>query len=308
MIRKAFPLSVLTLLVTLVGAGGVAAYRPNAPVLAPAGTTFTYQGSLSDGGVPANGAYDFQFSLYDALSAGGQIGSTVTKGDVTVTDGRFTVELDFGTVFDGSALWLEIGVRAGSSTGAYTTLSPRQSLTPTPYAQFALGAPWDGLTGVPAGFSDGVDNESEYWRLGFIQEGALTYLDLNGRLASTIAAFRSNQGTSNVYYIFPAPATARTVSAANYHIVDRSGAYASGTATLSLEIFNYAGILQRTVSAAGVDLEAASTGTWNSLVLSGTPADLVISPNEFLAFNFTLSTGPSGNLDVRPIFEVEVRR
>jgi hypothetical protein len=123
------------------------------------GTAFTYQGRLTDGGSPANGTYDFQFKLYDAASSGTQVGSTVTKEDVTVTDGLFTVELDFGSgVFTGDARYLEIGVRPGSSTGTYTTLSPRQALTATPYALYALGASWSGLTAVPAGLDDGDDD------------------------------------------------------------------------------------------------------------------------------------------------------
>ncbi|MFB0537257.1 MAG: tail fiber domain-containing protein [Anaerolineae bacterium] len=106
------------------------------------GTSFTYQGRLTDGGSPANGTYDFRFRLYDAASGGTQVGSTVTKGDVTVTDGLFTVQLDFGSgVFTGDARYLEIGVRPGESTGAYTPLLPRQALTPAPYA-LALPGLW----------------------------------------------------------------------------------------------------------------------------------------------------------------------
>ena len=37
-------------------------------------TAFTYQGRLTTGGNPANGSYDFQFKLFDALSDGAQIG------------------------------------------------------------------------------------------------------------------------------------------------------------------------------------------------------------------------------------------
>jgi hypothetical protein len=74
-------------------------------------TGFTYQGRLTDGDSLANGDYDFEFKLYDAASNGTQVGSTVTKEDVTVTDGLFTVQLDFGAeVFTGDARWLEIGV------------------------------------------------------------------------------------------------------------------------------------------------------------------------------------------------------
>jgi hypothetical protein len=123
------------------------------------GTSFTYQGKLTDGGSPADGAYDFQFILYDAASGGSQVGSTLIAEDSPVSDGLFTVELDFGAVFDGTALWLEVGVRDGSSTGAYTTLNPRSPLTATPYALYSRAAPWSGLSGAPAGFADNVDND-----------------------------------------------------------------------------------------------------------------------------------------------------
>lgn len=62
------------------------------------------------------------------------MGPIVNSEDVAVSDGLFTVELDFGAVFDGVALWLEIAVRPGASTGGYTILSPRQPLTAAPYA------------------------------------------------------------------------------------------------------------------------------------------------------------------------------
>jgi hypothetical protein len=108
----------------------------------PVGTAFTYQGYLTDGGSPADGTYDFEFKLYDAASDGSQMGSTVIKDDVTVTDGVFTVELDFGSsIFTGDARWLEIGARPGSSSGSYTILTPRQALTPAPYA-LALPGLW----------------------------------------------------------------------------------------------------------------------------------------------------------------------
>ncbi len=112
-----------------------------------------------DGDNPANDTYDFEFKLYDTASGNGQVGSTITKDDITVTEGLFTVALDFGSgAFTGEARWLEIGVRPGSSDGGYTTLSPRQALTPTPYALYAMGAPWSGLTGMPSGFADGIDD------------------------------------------------------------------------------------------------------------------------------------------------------
>jgi hypothetical protein len=115
---------------------------PNEPELIEAliGYNFSFQGRLQDNGAPANGAYDMQFRLYDDPSAGVQVGPLVTRNDVDVSNGLFNVRLDFGDVFDGTALYLEIEVRRGSSTGAYTLLTPRQPLTPTPYAQYARSA------------------------------------------------------------------------------------------------------------------------------------------------------------------------
>ena len=115
-------------------------------------TTFTYQGKLSDSGAPANGTYDLEFKLYDAANA--QVGSTVTREDVPVVNGAFTVQLDFGSVFDGSTRTLEIGVRPGPSVGPFTTLAPRQPVTSTPEAIHSAAAQTatnaTQLGGVPA--------------------------------------------------------------------------------------------------------------------------------------------------------------
>ncbi len=103
------------------------------------GTAFTYQGQLTDDGDPAEGDYDFEFKLHDHPINDSQVGSTIYVGDNEVTDGLFTVLLDFGSgVFNGEARYLEIGVRPGDGTGAYTTLAPRQELTAAPYAHYAL--------------------------------------------------------------------------------------------------------------------------------------------------------------------------
>jgi len=98
-------------------------------------TAFTYQGQLKDANGPVNGPTDFEFKLYDDPGAGTQQGSTVTKDDVAVTNGLFTVALEFGgEPFDGTALWLNVAVRPGASAGAYTNVSPRQPITSAPYA------------------------------------------------------------------------------------------------------------------------------------------------------------------------------
>ncbi|UCC31102.1 MAG: hypothetical protein JSU86_02265 [Phycisphaerales bacterium] len=112
----------------------------------PMGTAFTYQGQLTDNDDPADGQYDFEFKLCDDPVAACTL-ATTTVEDEQVDEGLFTVEVDFGAgVFNGEARWLELGVRPGASSGAdpYTTLSPRQELTPTPHAfraQTGVGGP-----------------------------------------------------------------------------------------------------------------------------------------------------------------------
>src|SRR5213078_4585549 len=97
-------------------------------------TAFTYQGRLTDGGTLANGNYDLQFALWDSLGGGSQIGATQALPAVQVSGGVFTVTLDFGAnAFPGANRFLEISARHPSDP-SYTTLSPRQPITSTPYA------------------------------------------------------------------------------------------------------------------------------------------------------------------------------
>jgi hypothetical protein len=109
---------------------------------APMGTAFTYQGRLVDANSPAEGLYDFEFKLYDHQGGSNQFGNTVTKDEVDVIDGYFTVQLDFvndANVFDGDARWLEIAVRPWEIEGdnSFVALSPRQQVTSTPYVLYS---------------------------------------------------------------------------------------------------------------------------------------------------------------------------
>jgi hypothetical protein len=132
-----------------------------APEVRPLGSSFTYQGRLTDGGNPVDGTCDFTFKLYDEAgtgsppSGGNLVGTEVKKG-VEVEQGLFTVDLDFTEgAFNGQARWLEIAVDCGAGP---TTLSSRQAVTAAPYAHYALRAPWSGLVGIPAGLGDGDDD------------------------------------------------------------------------------------------------------------------------------------------------------
>ena len=115
----------------------VVLFLPSTAVLADSITSFTYQGRLRDATGPASGNYDLTFALFDAATNGSQIGSTLTNLDLPVTNGLFSVSLDFGTnAFDGNPRWVEIAVR--SDTNILTVLSPRQPITASPYAIAAM--------------------------------------------------------------------------------------------------------------------------------------------------------------------------
>src|ERR1700722_5293275 len=115
------------------------------PALAQ-GTAFMYQGQLNADGAPANGVYDFEFSLYNnATGLGNPIATTITNTGLSVANGFFSTTLDFGNAFAGDATWLAMFVRT-NGVGSYIPLAPLQELLPTPYAIFANTA--SNLTGT----------------------------------------------------------------------------------------------------------------------------------------------------------------
>jgi hypothetical protein len=227
----------------------------------PIGTAFTYQGRLTDAATPAGGVFDFQLVLFDAASGGAQVGPILTPGDVGVTQGLFTVALDFGPVFGGNRRWLEIGVRPGASTGAYAILSPRQELTAAPASLFSTSTPWTGVTAKPAGFADDVDDDTTYTAgaglalagtvisigtgavtTGMIQDGAVATADLaTGSVtrvkiaASAVATNEIENGTVGVADLDTVAIDARYLNASeeltgtNY---GGCGAYAVASCTL----------------------------------------------------------------------------
>ena len=98
-------------------------------------TALSYQGRLGENGQPANGAYDFRFTLFDKETGGTAVGNPILLDDLSVASGAFTTLLDFGSeAFDGRPLWIDVAVRPGKSTGAYASLTPRQPIAATPYA------------------------------------------------------------------------------------------------------------------------------------------------------------------------------
>lgn len=102
-------------------------------------TVFTYQGKLTDSGTPQT-SYQMEFKLFGSPGGTDQIGSTITNPSVSVTQGVFTVNLDFGAAaFPGADRYLQISVRR-SSAESFVTLNPRQQITSSPYSIRTLSA------------------------------------------------------------------------------------------------------------------------------------------------------------------------
>jgi trimeric autotransporter adhesin len=102
------------------------------------GTAFTYQGFLTDQGAPATGSNDLTFTLFTTSGGSSVVGTSNVVNDLAISNGLFSTTLDFGAgVFTGQDRWLQIAVRPGASSGPYTNVTPRQRITPAPYAIFA---------------------------------------------------------------------------------------------------------------------------------------------------------------------------
>jgi hypothetical protein len=125
-------------------------------------SAFTYQGRFTDSTVvqPTNGTYNMQFALYDGSNVQQPQPTpiTVTNNGVAVTNGVFTVSLDFGAnaFTSGAARFLEIRVFS-SATNAYVTLTPRQQLTSSPFSIRTISASAaDSLSNLCIGCVDDV--------------------------------------------------------------------------------------------------------------------------------------------------------
>jgi trimeric autotransporter adhesin len=122
-------------------------------------SAFNYQGRLNETGAAANGSYQFQFRLYDAAANGSQVGSTLSDVPVNVSNGTFSVSLDFGVMaFSGGERFLEVSVRK-TANDSYTPLTPRQKINSAPYANKANSANTaDNFTGNLTGDVTGTQN------------------------------------------------------------------------------------------------------------------------------------------------------
>ncbi len=161
----------IPLAVSLAQQGGAPEPAANAPL----GTSFTYQGHLTANNAIASGPFDLEFSLFDAPTGGAALQTIPILEDVPVVGGLFSVTLAFDPAhFKGSERYLQVRIKPGTG-GSFELLGARQQLTATPYALYAREAgavDWAAVANKPAGFSDGIDNDTTY--------AAQSPLDLNG--------------------------------------------------------------------------------------------------------------------------------
>ncbi len=187
-----------------------------APIFAQ-DTVFSYQGELKQNGSTADGLFNMEFALWDSIAAGNQIGSTEIKNGVEVVNGKFTVELDFGSeAFDNSGRWLEIVV------GSFT-LSPRNAITRSPYSVQTRGVFVDDTERV------GMGTTNPAARLDVVSD---TFN--SGNNTARFSAPIIGPNTSHIHYGFSGDWFIRSAqSLGNVSIQDTGGTVGIGTANPS---------------------------------------------------------------------------
>lgn len=163
------------------------------------GSAFTFQGRLMTTNGAANGPHDFDFGLWDR-EAGGALLANRTFEAFPVSNGLFTVDLDFGpSVFAGAAArYVEVIVKRTDSTNLAVAMAPRTRIAPAPYAMTAGDVP-DGSIGtakIALGAVDG--NRLANGAVGFSQLGVWS-VDLD-RIADH--AITSNKLAPNSVHSF----------------------------------------------------------------------------------------------------------
>jgi hypothetical protein len=206
------------------------------------GTAISYQGRLNHAGAPATGLHDFTFNMFDVEAGGTALATTVVLAAVPVTNGLFNVSLNFGpNIFTGPARWLEIGLRTNGSVAAYSILTPRQALTPSPYAIFA-------------GKAGGVAN------------GTVTANQLNtGGLAPAPGQFLSYNG-GNLLWSDPAVVTGNVWSRSGANAYYNAGKVGIGTTIPGNKLTVHTPTLEYGIDHDYEDPKSSLAGSWEGLV------------------------------------------
>jgi hypothetical protein len=245
------------------------------------GPAFSYQGRLDDGGLPATGLYDFTFNVFDVDVAGVALAGPLPFDAVPVTNGLFTVTLDFGPgLFTGPARWLEITVRT-NGVGVPDVLAPRTPLLPTPYSIFAGQAAGVVNGGVTAGQLNIAGAPPTAGQFLSYDGGNFLWAD-PGVAVGNIWSLNGNSAfynAGNVGIGINSPASKLTVSAAGYGIEHTDG-------TRRLNTY---------VSASGGWLGTLSNDPLNFFV-NGGAASMTITPGGSIGVG---TTTPSTKLTLR---------
>ena len=246
------------------------------------GSVFTYQGRILDTGSPANGTnYDLMFSLFNSVTNGSQIGSSVQLFGVTISNGLFTVPLNFGQQpFNGSNLWMEIAVQKNG--GGFLILTPRQQLTSSPYAIMANAAgnlvgalPSNGLSGVYSSAVSFTNGGNTFTGTYSGNGNGLTNLNASQLITGTVPAARlpTNVALLNAVETFTSPVTFLT-SGVNSNAISGSNNATAGSGGGS-GIFgttsqaNGGGIVGKNLNASGTGVIAIGNGTSGSSLVAG---------------------------------------
>ena len=139
----------------------------------------SFQGKLHDNaGNPLTGLYEIIFRIYTVESGGTHIWTETSN--VNCDNGLYNVILGLTTPinldFDGQ-YWLGVQITGDGE------LSPRYRLASVPTAFRAIVSDstrkvsWTNLTDVPAGFADGIDNESGGAGSGWVDNGSVVRLE-----------------------------------------------------------------------------------------------------------------------------------
>jgi hypothetical protein len=194
----------VTLWLVLMSVTGIAAQAPASQAAidpqAVLGTNFVYQGFLNNNGQPANGAFDFQFKLYDAPSGGLQVGITSTAANQAVSNGLFTTMINAGAgVFNGNARFLQISVRPAGN-GAFVALNPRVELAAVPNAQYSNST--SRLQGRLVSSAAPAPNQVLQWNGSQWVPASVTVtapLNLTASSGPVLSAFNNGNGTSGSF-------------------------------------------------------------------------------------------------------------
>ncbi len=237
-------------------------------------SAWTYQGELKDGDAPANGDYDFQFRLFNAPAGNVQVGPVLCSDNLAVQEGRFSTQLDFGSVYTGGRLYLEIAVRMDSglncaSPAGFTTIGPRQEVTIAPYAGYALGAA-SATTATTATNAIGLNGQNAAFYLQRTNHaGNLPTAALSGSYSSAVTMTNASNSFAGTFAGLGSNLTGLNAGSISTGIlgIARGGTGADTSGASNGQVLKFNG----TAWTPGVDVDTNTTYTAGSgLALTGT--------------------------------------